>query len=132
MKIVIFTLCQAANIDTHGNLNILGAFDVIKADGVPVIQPCMLALKLRFEKRDEGNKSIKFSFIDADGKKVLPKLEKKLTIKIPPNESYVSLSMAIPIPQLKLESFGNYSMNIAIDDHYISAFDVKLFQNPKN
>ncbi len=116
MEIEIFTLCDAATKDSSGKLNILGAFNTINVIQTPTTHPfCALAIKLRFEKIEEGNKTMKISFVDADGKSVLPTLEQNFTVKVPPDESTANVSLALIIPQLKLENFGDYSIGIAID-----------------
>jgi hypothetical protein len=51
MKVGIFTLCDAATVDSSNRLNILGSFDRIYAKQTPITYPlCALAVKLRFEK----------------------------------------------------------------------------------
>ena len=48
MNIEVFSLCDAATIE-GGKLNMLGAFDTIMAEKVPVVHPqCTIALRLRF------------------------------------------------------------------------------------
>ena len=60
MKVEIFTLCDAATADAGGKLNILGSFDRIHAASVPVTHPlCALAIKLRFERLEEGQKRVR-------------------------------------------------------------------------
>ena len=55
MKVEILTLCDAATTDAAGKLNILGSFDGLNAKQAPVMHPqCALALKLRFERLEEG------------------------------------------------------------------------------
>src|SRR5205823_5014735 len=50
MKVDIFTLCDFANTDSAGKLNILGSFDRINAHTMPMVHPlCCLAIKMRFE-----------------------------------------------------------------------------------
>ncbi len=71
MKVEIFTLCDAAT--SHGGkLNILGSFDMIIIKQTPIVYPsCSVAIKLRIEKIEEGNKKLRISFVDADGKYIL-------------------------------------------------------------
>src|ERR1700712_4109961 len=76
MKVEIFTLCDAATADSGGKLNILGSFDRINANAVPVTHPlCALAIKMRFERLEEGEKRIGISFVDSDGTAVMSTLE---------------------------------------------------------
>ncbi len=116
MKVEIFTLCKAATIDSNGSLNILGTFDIISAKQTPITCiSCALAVKLRFEKIEEGNKTLKISFVDTDGKSVLPTLHQTFTVRAVPNVLTASATHVLLIPQLKFESFGDYSIDLAID-----------------
>ncbi|WP_407992464.1 DUF6941 family protein, partial [Pontiella sp.] len=66
MKIEVFALCDAAT-DNHGKLNILGTFDQIYAARVPVSHPaCAIALRLRFDKMEEGVHSVKLQLVNPD------------------------------------------------------------------
>ena len=68
MKVEIFTLCDAATVDAVGKLNILGSFDRLNATAAPVVHPqCSLAIKLRFQRIEEGKKQLRVTFIDQDG-----------------------------------------------------------------
>jgi len=59
MNIELFVLCDAAT-DQQGKLNILGAFDSLWAQKVPVSHPqCAVALRIRFSKIEEGEHNIK-------------------------------------------------------------------------
>jgi len=88
MKVEIFTLCDAATSDSGGKLNILGSFDRINARETPVTHPlCALAIKLRFERLEEGQKRIRISFVDSDGTAVMPTLDAATQVMFPPDES---------------------------------------------
>jgi hypothetical protein len=115
MKVEIFTLCDAAT--SHGGkLNILGSFDMIIIKQTPIVYPsCSVAIKLRIEKIEEGNKKLRISFVDADGKYILPPLEQTFTVKVVPGLSTASANLVLSIQQLKLENFGDYSIDLAID-----------------
>ncbi|MCF6150555.1 MAG: hypothetical protein E3K37_18150 [Candidatus Kuenenia sp.] len=132
MKVILFTLCQAANIDIKNNLNILGAFDMITAIKVPVIYSCVLVLKLRFDKRDEGKKTFRISFIDADGKKLLPPLENEFVVSIPNESSFCCMNFISPIQKLQLDRFGNYSIDFSIDGTLVWSFELIVTEARKN
>ena len=73
MEVEIFTLCDAATVDAAGKLNILGSFDRLNARETPVTHPqCALAIKLRFQRVEEGQKRIRITFLDPDGAAVMP------------------------------------------------------------
>jgi hypothetical protein len=116
MKVEIFTLCDAATADAGGKLNILGSFDHLWSRSVPMKYPiCALAAKVRFERGEEGQKRLTISFIDADGKSVMPTLNFPINVQMPLNESSATLPISMIIQQLNLPHFGEYSIGLAID-----------------
>ncbi len=129
MKVEIFTLCDAATVDAGGKLNILGSFDRLNAKEVPVIHPqCSLAIKLRFERVEEGKKRFRISFVDADGAAVMPTLDATTEVRFQGNDSTSTVSLALNIQQLKLPRFGEYSIDLAVDDRHESS--IPLFVPP--
>ena len=132
MKVLLFTLCQAANIDIKNNLNILGAFDIITATRVPIVYSSTLVLKLRFDKRDAGKKTFRISFIDADGKKLLPSLENEFFVTIPDGSSFCFMNFIHPIHKLPLNHFGNYSIDFSIDGSLVWSFELIVAEARKN
>ena len=119
MKVEIFTLCDAATIDAGGKLNILGSFDRLNAKEAPMTHPqCALAIKLRFERVEEGQKRMRIAFIDSDGASVMPTLNATTQARFGPNDSTASASLALVIQQLKLPAFAEYSIDLAVDDRH--------------
>lgn len=119
MKIEIFTLCDAATIDSGGKLNILGSFDRLMAQQAPITHPqCTLAIKLRFERPDEGQKRIRIGFVDSDGKPVMPSVDTVTQVQFQPGDSSATASVVVNIQQLKLPSFAEYSVNLIVDDRH--------------
>src|SRR6266480_6823284 len=116
MKVEIFTLCDAATLDAAGKLNILGSFDRLNAREEPVIHPqCTLAIKLRFERVEEGQKQIRIAFVDQDGVSVMPNVEATTQVGFQNNDSSATVSLALNIQQLRLPRFDDYSIDLAID-----------------
>lgn len=119
MKVEIFTLCDAATADSGGKLNILGSFDRINVAETPVTHPlCALAIKLRFERLEEGQKRIGISFVDSDGTAVMPTLDAGTQVGFPPGEHTVTACLVLQIQQLKLPRFGEYSIDLAVDGRH--------------
>jgi hypothetical protein len=126
MKVEIFTLCDAATADPTGKLNILGSFDHIFGAQAPITYPlCALAVKMRFEKIEEGLKRIALSFIDADGKSVMPTLNAQIMVQVAPNETTATVPLSLIMQQINLPHFGEYSMRLAVDGRQES--DIPLF-----
>jgi Family of unknown function (DUF6941) len=119
MRVEIFTLCDAATVDASGKLNILGSFDRLNAREAPVTHPqCSLAMKLRFERVEEGQKRIRIAFIDSDGAAVITPLEATANVGFRDEDSTSTVSLALNIHQLRLPKFGEYSIDLAIDDRH--------------
>src|SRR5439155_10353335 len=128
MKVEIFTLCDAATIDAGGKLNILGAFDRLNAKEAPVMHPqCALAIKLRFERVEEGQRRIRIAFVDSDGTSVLT-LDATTQVRFVTEDSTATASLALGIQQLKLPRFGEYAIDLAVDDR--REVSIPLFVRP--
>jgi hypothetical protein len=129
MNVQIFTLCDAATLDTAGKLNILGSFDHLSGAAEPIMHMhCALALKLRFERVEEGQKKLRLAFIDSDGTAVMPPIDGMAEVRPQDNDSSSTVSLALGIQQLKLPKFGEYSIDLAIDGRHEAS--IPLFVKP--
>src|SRR5438094_7613451 len=119
MKVEIFTLCDAATVDAAGKLNILGSFDRLNARETPAMHAqCALAIKLRFERVEEGKKRIRIAFVDSDGAAVMQALEATTEVRFRAEDPTVTVPLALVIQQLRLPRFGEYSIDLAVDDRH--------------
>ncbi len=115
MEIETFVLCDAAT-DYRGKLNILGTFDTIHAGKTPLVWPhCALALRLRFSAIETGSHPVRINFIDDDGQALLPPMEGKVEIRVRPGLTTIPANLILNIDRLKIEHFGEYSINLAVD-----------------
>ena len=72
MRVEAFRLCDAATVQ-GGKLNVLGAFDTVYFPTVPAVYPaCAIALRIRWERIEEGDHSLRITIVDADGKRLGP------------------------------------------------------------
>lgn len=117
MKVEIFTICDAATADSSGKLNILGAYDTLYYPTMPQTLPVFaLAAKIRLEANEAGQKGFRISMIDADGKPVIATFESRVNIQFAQNQIGGAVQLVLLIPQLKLPSFGEYSVQLAVGD----------------
>ncbi len=115
MQIEIFALCDAATGD-FGKLSMLGAFDTIWATKTPTVHPqCAIALRVRFERIERGEHKVVVNFIDIDGRNVIPQAQGAITINFSDDQSSGSANLILNIQGLKLDRYGEYSINLAID-----------------
>lgn len=82
---------------------------------------CALAIKMRFERLEEGRKRIQISFVDTDGSAVMPTLDAGTDVHFPPGESSVTACLVLQLQQLKLPNFGEYSIDLAVDGRHESS-----------
>lgn len=112
MDIQIATLCDAAN-DSQGKLNILGAFDTLATTKLPAAYyQCCIALRMTFNKGEEGQHKLKINIVDEDGKPVMPSIEIAVDIAVPDETLFLSRNFIINIQQLTLPRPGLYSVDI--------------------
>jgi hypothetical protein len=112
----ILTLCFAARPGAQGEINILGATDMILVPQFPIAISCFIVGKLRFQKIEEGLKEIKFSIIDSDGKELQPPPPpQQVDIRIPSGASSAGAAIVVGIPNLQIPRPGEYEVNLAVN-----------------
>ena len=130
MDIQVAILCDAAT-DTHGKLNILGAFDTIFTTQMPAIHPqCSIALRTTFSKVEEGQHQLRLSFVDEDGQPVMRSIELAVDVKVPEDTIFVSRNFIVNIQRLKFEKPGLYSIDLALDGHQTGSIPLLVKQQP--
>ena len=132
MDIEVFVLCDAAT-DIQGRLNILGTFDTIWSKQAPVVYPhCAVALRLRFSRIEEGEHSIKINIIDEDGKLIVPSLNANTNLNFGSNpEGSVAHNLILNIQGLKLEKYGDYAIDLAVDGRQEASLPLRVKQPPE-
>ena len=72
MTIQVAVLCDAAT-DYNSKLNLLGTFDTILASQLPAHHPqCSVALRIAFDRAEEGSHHLAMNFVDEDGQPIMP------------------------------------------------------------
>ena len=118
MTIQIAVLCDAAT-DYNGKLNLLGTFDTILTSQLPAIHPqCSIALRISFNRIEEGSHKVKMNFVDEDGRLVMPSIDMPVDVSIPGDANFLVRNFIINIQQLKFDQPGQYSIDIAIDNRH--------------
>jgi adenine specific DNA methylase Mod len=94
----------------------LGAFDTIWTSKIPVVHPqCAIALRVRFERSERGEHKVVVHFIDSDGKSVIPAAQGVIAINFDDEQSSGVANLILNIQGSRLEKFGEYSIDLAID-----------------
>jgi len=130
MNIEAFLLCDAAT-DQHGKLNVLGAFDNIFSHKIPVQYPaCAIAARIRFEKVEEGDHAIRIYIMDEDGASIGPKLDGKISVRIPDNFGTSVANLILNIRGLEFKRFGKYRIDLAVDGNIQASLPLRINQAP--
>ena len=130
MNIEAFLLCDFAS-DEHGKLTVVGAFDSIFATKVPIVHPaCTVAARIRFERIEEGDHQVRVDVVDEDGKPVVPRLDAKISVRLREDVASSLVNLVLHLQRLKLEKYGDYSINLAIDGKVEGSLPFSVRQVP--
>jgi hypothetical protein len=131
MNVDVFTLCDFAQTAPGNKMTIVGTFNSIYARQTPVVHPlCAIAVLMRFQQIEQGTKNIRVSIIDSDGRAVVPTLNAQLNVQISSSEPDASVPLALVIQQISLPRFGEYSIDLAIDNRQEASIPLYLKQVP--
>ena len=121
METPIATLCDAAT-DYAGKLNLLGSFDTVLTTKFPAVHPqCAIALRFVFNKAEEGHRVFRLTFVNEDGKAVMPPVELAIDVKIPDEVNYLSRNLIINLQQLKFDAAGQYGVEVLMDGNQVAS-----------
>jgi hypothetical protein len=130
MKLEVFALCDFA-ADYSGKFNVVGVFDTIFVRQLPAVHHyCCIAARLRFEKIEEGQKRVKLSVCDQDGTPLLPAIEIPVNVVMTPGADSNTIQVVGNIGGMKLERFGEYSIDLAIDGRHEGSIPFFVRQPP--
>jgi hypothetical protein len=131
MNIEVYSLCDAATNDT-GKLNMLGVFDTIQAKQLPVIYlQCAIALRIRFESIERGEHKVAVNFVDLDGKNIIPPANGTINVNFLDSQRSASANLILNIQGLRLERYGEYSIDLAIDGRSESSLPLFVIPVPE-
>ena len=118
MEIQIAVLCDAAT-EFAGKINLLGAFDTINSPQMPASVPsCSIALRLMFEKIEEGAHKLRLGVVDEDGKLLINPVDFPLDIRVPEDAGFVARNLVINFQGLHFPKPGRYSVDLALDGRH--------------
>ena len=131
MTIQAAVLCDAAT-DYNGKLNLLGTFDTIVTAQFPAVHPqCSIAVRIAFERMEEGKHQLQITFVDEDGKRIMPPMDIPVEVTFPGDTTFLSRNFVINIQQLKFDQPGLYSIDLAMDGRQISGIPLAVRQAGK-
>ncbi len=130
MNVEMLALCDAAT-DAGGKLNLLGAFDSIVAKSLPVVHPqCALAVRIRFQRIEQGKHTIRIAFVDIDGTPVVPNLDTEINIAFRGQEPSMAANMVMNLQRVEFKKGGEYSIDLAIDGKHERSIPLTVRERP--
>jgi hypothetical protein len=128
MNVQIAVLCDAAT-DYNGKLNLLGTFDTVLTQQMPAVHPqCSVALRIVFDKIEEGAHKVKMNFVDEDGRFIMPSIEMPFEVALPPEASFLARNFIVNIQQLKFDKPGQYAIDLAINGRHETSIPLQVKQ----
>ena len=82
---------------------------------MPKHPACAVAVRIRFEKIEEGDHKIKLQIIDEDGNSIGPKPEGNISIRPRPGLDSYTANLVLNIQGLEFKKYGKYRIDLAID-----------------
>ena len=126
MTIQVAVLCDAAT-DYNSKLNLLGTFDTILTSHLPAQHPqCSVALRIAFDRVEEGAHQLSMNFVDEDGQPIMPAMQVPVEIVFPSDATFMSRNFVINIQQLKFEQAGLYSIDLSMDGRPLSSIPLAV------
>ena len=128
MHVQIAVLCDAAT-DYNGKLNLLGTFDTVLTQQMSAVHPqCSVALRIVFDKIEEGHHKVKMNFVDDDGRFIMPSIEMPFDVSLPADASFLARNFIVNIQQLKFDRPGQYAIDLAIDGRHETSIPLQVKQ----
>lgn len=118
MQIEIFTLCDNAQVYA-GKAVVIGAFNQIKAQKLPVIMPSLtLAVRVVFEKSEAGGKTFYVEIKNPDGTLLIPELkcDTKQPEKNNEQDALITYDLNLVFGNIIFNQYGSYFVNMKYGD----------------
>jgi hypothetical protein len=132
MNIDFAFICDYA--EATKKINALGiGFDTIFAPNVPVKHPLFfLVFQLRANVVEAGEKNLKVSLIDEDGKPVIPDINSKFAIPKPSEGIESKGRVVLNFSNIEFSKYGSYSLHATIDGHDMINIPLRISPPPKS
>lgn len=119
MTIQVAVLCDAAT-EYNGKLNLLGTFDTLYAADFPAHHPgCSVAIRLAFERNEEGPHELQVHFVDEDGQPIMDPTDVPMEAAFPSDATFISRNFIVNFQQLKFEKSGLYAVDVVLDNRQL-------------
>lgn len=128
MEIEIFTLCDYAAEGQPGKLTVVGTFDTLHCQDVPVVHPnCSIALRVRVANKEAGEHDMEIRFRSPSGQQ-LSNIQGQMNV-IPSNSmNYSTTNLVLNFSNLELKELGKYTFELWIDGEFRSGLSMNVLK----
>jgi len=132
MNVDFAFICDYA--EAAAKINALGiGFDTIYAPNLPTKHPLfVLVFQLRANVVEAGEKSLKVSLIDEDGKPVIPDINGKFVVQKPPEGVESKGRVVLNFSNVEFQKYGSYSVHAVIDGHDMINIPLRVSPPPQS
>jgi hypothetical protein len=128
MEIEIFTLCDYAAEGQPGKLTIVGTFDTLHCQQVPVVHPnCSIAIRVRMANKDVGRHDLEIKFQSPSGQEI-SKIQGQLNTAPNPFTGYTTTNLVINFANLELKEVGKYTFELWLDGDFQSGLSMHVLK----
>jgi len=128
MNIELFSLCDHAD-DNHGKLSVVGTFDSVFVKQLPTVHPhCCLALRIRFQRSEEGQHPVRIMLVDADGNAQGFKFEGPVNVSVPEGVDSGNANLVININGMPIQKPGSFYWDLVVDGQLVSRLPMYVRQ----
>jgi len=124
-------LADFANADADGKLNVMGVFNIIRADGFPVRHAVMYVVTIVSASMAEVGsiKKIGIKLIDEDAKLTLLDFSRDVTVEQRPSGKRYRLNGVLRVNDIVFPQAGTYQISVLIDGQERGTVPIYLEQN---
>lgn len=125
-------ICDYAEV--VGKINALGiGFDTIFASNLPTKHPSFfLVFQLRSNTVEAGEKNLRVSLIDEDGKNVIPDITGKFIIQKPKEGIESKARIALQFGNVEFPRYGAYAVHAVIEGHDMISIPLRVAPPPRS
>jgi len=128
VRATVALLADSANVSREGKLNILGQFDTIWTQSLPVVWPMLVVVVKLEATAGEGPKHrLGLRVVDEDGQLVGPQVDAQVEIGKPrvPGLPYRA-DWILPIGNAVFPKYETVTFEILADDHNIASIELQI------
>ena len=92
---------------------------------------CAIALRIRFDKMEEGIHRIALQLVNPDGVPVLKPMRGDVNPRMAADVDSVAVNLILNFQNIKFDAYADYQINLAIDDVATASLPLRVREMPR-